>query len=54
MAKDNRDYVFLECTECKERNYRTQKRVKGQVEKLELKKHCPRCKKHQLHKERKK
>jgi large subunit ribosomal protein L33 len=49
-----RDYVTLECPECKTRYYRTPKRVKGNTEKLSLKKYCPRCRKHTAHAERKK
>ena len=54
MAKDARDYVFLECTECKHRNYRVSKKVKGQQIKLELKKYCPNERKHTMHIEKKK
>jgi large subunit ribosomal protein L33 len=44
--------VSLVCTECESRNYRTtrKKEHKGQ---LELKKHCPKCKRHTVHKESK-
>lgn len=48
-----REYVTLECTECKERNYRTQKQMRD-TDKLNLKKFCSRCRKHTEHKERKK
>lgn len=48
-----REYVTLECETCKMRNYRTQKQTRGAV-KLNIKKFCPRCRSHQLHKERKK
>jgi len=54
MATDNRGYVSLECIACKSRNYRTSKRLKGVVPKLELKKYCRQCRKHTDHKERKK
>ncbi|MGE3853417.1 MAG: 50S ribosomal protein L33 [Planctomycetota bacterium] len=54
MAKDARDYVWLECTECGERNYRTQKRMKGVQTKLQLKKYCSRERKHTVHVEKKK
>jgi large subunit ribosomal protein L33 len=43
--------VTLECTVCGERNYTTTKNRKKHTEKLELKKHCPRCNKHTPHKE---
>ena len=45
--------VVLACEECKERNYTTTKNKKTQKERLELKKHCPRCNKHTVHKETK-
>lgn len=48
-----REYVWLECTECKERNYRTPKDTRG-TGKLELKKYCRRERKHTLHKESRK
>lgn len=57
MAKKKagqRGYITLECTDCAERNYRTSKRLSGGLPKLELTKFCNRCRKHTLHKERKK
>jgi large subunit ribosomal protein L33 len=48
-----REYLFLECTECGERFYRTSKNVRKQA-KLEIKKFCRKCRKHVVHKERKK
>lgn len=45
--------VVLACEECKERNYTTVKNKKTIKERLELKKHCPRCNKHTVHKETK-
>lgn len=45
------DKVTLVCTECLSRNYTTEKNKKMQTERLELKKYCPVCKKHTLHKE---
>ena len=47
-----REYVTLECTECKNRNYRTSKDNKSP--KLEIKKFCKFDRKHTVHKERKK
>jgi len=56
MAKsqDARGYVWLQCTETGDLNYRVQKRIKGNPYKLELMKYSPRLKKHTLHKESKK
>jgi large subunit ribosomal protein L33 len=48
-----RQYVTLECTECKQQNYRASKETRGS-EKLELSKYCRFCRKHTAHKERKK
>lgn len=43
--------VGLKCEECGDINYSTYKNSKNTTEKLELKKYCPRLKKHTLHKE---
>jgi large subunit ribosomal protein L33 len=48
-----REYVTLECADCKERNYRTSHETRG-GKKLALKKYCPRCRAHTLHNERRK
>jgi large subunit ribosomal protein L33 len=48
-----REPIFLECTECGTRYYRTTKDSKSQA-KLELKKFCPKCRKRVPHKEKKK
>jgi large subunit ribosomal protein L33 len=44
--------VSLACSECESRNYRTTRKreQKGQIE---LKKYCPKCKRHTVHKETK-
>jgi large subunit ribosomal protein L33 len=55
MAKSKaREYVWLECQDCKELNYRTQVRTQGGVPKLTLKKFCPRSRTHTEHKLRRK
>jgi large subunit ribosomal protein L33 len=60
MAKGPKnEWVWMECTECGERNYRTpvstvSKTGQGQAPKIELKKYCSRDRKHTLHKMRKK
>ncbi|ECR3065383.1 50S ribosomal protein L33 [Campylobacter coli] len=43
--------VGLKCEECGDINYSAYKNSKNTTEKLELKKYCPRLKKHTLHKE---
>ena len=48
-----REHVWLECTECKDRNYRVEKETRG-TERLELKKYCPRERQHTTHKETRK
>ena len=35
--------ITLECTECRERNYTTEKNRRNDPARLELKKFCPRC-----------
>ena len=51
MAKSKaREYVFLQCAECDELNYRTQVRVQGGVPKITLKKYCPKSRTHTEHK----
>ncbi|MHB1561023.1 MAG: 50S ribosomal protein L33 [Isosphaeraceae bacterium] len=48
-----REYVWLECNSCGERNYRVQKETRG-AGRLELKKYCRRERKHTPHKESRK
>ena len=51
--KDVRLVVTMACGECKERNYTTEKNRRNDQARMELKKYCPRCRKHTLHKEQK-
>ncbi len=46
-----RDMITLQCANCKNRNYTTTKNKKKQQGKLEVKKYCPFCRSHQVHKE---
>ena len=48
-----RENIILECTECKERNYFTDKNRRTHPERVERRKFCPLCNKHQAHKESK-
>jgi len=48
-----RDIISLACTECKRRNYSTTRNKKKSSERLELKKYCPWCRTHTVHKETK-
>ena len=55
MAKKaaDREFVWLQCTETGDLNYRTSLRVKGGIAvkmKNGLNKYCPRLRKHTLHK----
>jgi len=45
--------IALACTECKRRNYSTNKNKKNKPERLELSKYCPFCRTHTVHKETK-
>ncbi len=55
MAKSKkREYVWLECKDCGERNYRLEVNVAKGTPKLELNKYCSRQRKHTVHKIRRK
>jgi large subunit ribosomal protein L33 len=49
--KENRIVVTLACSECKERNYTTEKNRKNDSGRITLNKFCPRCRKHTEHRE---
>ena len=48
---DARVLIELACTECRERNYHTEKNKRNDANRLELNKFCPRCRVHRLHRE---
>ena len=51
MAKAlKREYVWLQCTDCGDLNYRTTVNVQGGVPKLQLKKFCKRTRTRTEHK----
>lgn len=51
MAKAlKREWVWLQCSETGDLNYRTSINVVGGVPKITLKKYCPRLRKHTVHK----
>lgn len=52
--KTKREDVWLECSDCKSRNYRTSVSVGPNAPKLELMKYCKVDRKHTLHKVRRK
>ena len=45
--------ITLECTECKNRNYRSIKNKRNDPDRLELRKLCKFCQKHTPHRETK-
>ncbi|HHV33229.1 MAG TPA: 50S ribosomal protein L33 [Acholeplasma sp.] len=49
---DMRTYVKLVCTECNEENYYTDKNKRTTPDRLEMKKYCPKQRKHTLHREK--
>jgi large subunit ribosomal protein L33 len=51
--KDVRPVITLQCTECKERNYTTEKNRRNDPGRMELNKYCRRCRKHTQHRETK-
>ncbi|TET80875.1 MAG: 50S ribosomal protein L33 [Anaerolineales bacterium] len=54
MAKKGiRPVITLECMECQERNYTTEKNRQNDPGRIELMKYCSRCRKHTLHRETK-
>ncbi len=51
--KEVRVVIYLACTECKERNYTSEKSRRNDPNRLEVQKFCNRCRKHTLHRETK-
>jgi len=43
--------VTLACTNCKRRNYTTNKNKKTHPDRMELKKYCSHCNEHVIHRE---
>jgi len=52
-AKAIRPVITMACLECKEQNYTTEKNRRNDPNRMELKKFCPRCRKHTQHRETK-
>ena len=50
-SSDVRPKITLACVECKDRNYITKKNRRNDPDRLELKKYCPRERKHTVHRE---
>jgi large subunit ribosomal protein L33 len=53
MAKEKREFVWMQCTSCAQKNYRTERPAKG-GEKLKLSKYCKFERKHTIHEESRK
>ena len=52
MAKSGvREKITLACTECKRRNYQSNKSTRNDPERIELRKYCRWCGKHTAHRE---
>ena len=50
-GEDMRDYIKLTCEGCGRANYYTDKNKRSMPEKFSIKKFCPACKGHKVHKE---
>ncbi|PID27813.1 MAG: 50S ribosomal protein L33 [Candidatus Cloacimonadota bacterium] len=48
-----REIIIMACLDCKMRNYTTTKNRRNHPQRLELKKYCPKCRKHTVHKQTK-
>ncbi len=46
-----REQVIFACSKCKRRNYSSTKDKRKHPDRMELKKYCPFCRAHTLHKE---
>ena len=51
MATGVRVAITLACTECKGRNYQSQKSKRNTPDRMELRKYCRWCGSHTLHRE---
>ena len=51
--KGVRPIITLACSECKERNYTSEKNKRNDPNRLEMNKYCLHCRKHTLHRETK-
>ena len=48
-----REIITMQCNDCKNRNYTTTRNKRKHQDRLELKKSCPKCRHHTVHKETK-
>ncbi len=49
--KEDRIIIVLACGDCKERTYPTSKNKRNDPDRLQLRKYCPKCRKHTAHRE---
>jgi large subunit ribosomal protein L33 len=49
--KEDRTVITLACSDCRRRNYTTAKNRRNDSDRLELRKFCPHCRRHQSHRE---
>jgi large subunit ribosomal protein L33 len=52
-AKAIRPTITLACMVCKEQNYTSEKNRRNDPNRMEIKKYCPRCRRHTVHRETK-
>ena len=50
-STEARVIITLACTDCRERNYTSNKNRRSDPQRFELKKYCPRCHGHKAHRE---
>jgi large subunit ribosomal protein L33 len=49
--KEDRQTITFACPDCRERNYTSVKNRRNDPDRLELRKYCPRCRGHKVHRE---
>jgi large subunit ribosomal protein L33 len=49
--KEDRLVIHMACTSCRQRNYTSEKNKRNDADRIELRKFCPRCRSHQVHRE---
>jgi large subunit ribosomal protein L33 len=50
-STDARAIITMQCTDCRERNYTTNKNRRNDTQRIELRKYCSRCREHKVHRE---
>ncbi len=49
-----RTHITLKCLDCGEENYISHKNKRNTPDRIDIKKYCPKCKAHTMHREKKK